>query len=105
MVDGMKLTIDIPDALSAEARSVARSNGTTIRELVVEGLRDELERCKQATAPAHFSFVTVGGDGLQPGAEPERWVELGYCPPLVRIDTDVPVWPGAVPDLVEFSSS
>jgi hypothetical protein len=61
----MKLTIDIPDALSAEARSVARSNGTTIRELVVEGLRDELERCKQATAPAHFSFVTVGGDGLQ----------------------------------------
>jgi hypothetical protein len=35
----MKTTIDIPDALAQEAKSVVREGGTTLRELVVTGLR------------------------------------------------------------------
>lgn len=37
----MKTTIDLPDALAAEARAVARAQGASLRELVVAGLRSE----------------------------------------------------------------
>ena len=59
----MKLTIDIPDALAEQARTVARRDGTTVRELVLAGLRGEVER-RSAAARIDFHFPTTGGDGL-----------------------------------------
>ena len=78
MVNRMKTTIDLPDALAAEARRLARTQGATLRELVVAGLRAELERRSGDAPRVDFSFVTVSGDGLQPGVDPARLTELAY---------------------------
>ena len=74
----MKTTIDLPDALAAEARDVARTQGTTLRELVVAGLRIEVERRHAAKPRVDFSFVTVPGRGLKPGVDARQLTELAY---------------------------
>ena len=74
----MKTTIELPDALAAEAREVARAQGASLRELVVAGLRSEVERRTTPKPRVDFSFVTVSGHGLQPGVDPARLVELAY---------------------------
>ena len=61
----MKTTIEIPDALAAEAKEVARAEHSTLRELVVAGLRAELERRRDIPA-VDFHFPTVSGDGMGP---------------------------------------
>lgn len=62
-VGHMKTTIDIPDALAREAKAVARGSGTTLRELVVAGLRAEVER-RGAAVVVDFHFPTVAGEGV-----------------------------------------
>ena len=74
----MKTTIELPDALAAEAREIARNQGASLRELVVAGLRAEVERRTSATPRVDFSFVTVPGHGLQPGVDPAQLTELAY---------------------------
>ncbi|WP_105566941.1 DUF2191 domain-containing protein [Microbacterium halophytorum] len=74
----MKTTVDLPDALAAEAREIARAQGTTLRELVIDGLHTAVESRKSHGATHPFSFVTVSGHGLVPGVEPSIWTELGY---------------------------
>lgn len=74
----MKTTIDLPDALAAEAREVARIQGASLRELVVAGLRTEVERRTAAALRVDFTFVTVDGNGLQSGVDPARLTELAY---------------------------
>jgi len=74
----MKTTIDLPDALAAEARKVARAQGASLRELVVAGLRTEVKRRTAAAPRVDFSFVTVNGDGLQPGVDAAHLTELAY---------------------------
>lgn len=59
----MKTTIDIPDALADQARRLVRAEGTTLRDLVVSGLRAEIER-RSAGVRADFTFPTVSGNGL-----------------------------------------
>lgn len=59
----MKTTIDLPDSLAAEAKRVALEEGTTLRELVVSGLRREVA-ARQAPTDAAFVFPTAGGTGL-----------------------------------------
>jgi len=39
----MKTTIDIPDVLYRRVKLAAVQNGTTVRELMINGLRKELE--------------------------------------------------------------
>ena len=58
----MKLTIDLPDALAEQAQTVARRDGTTLRELVLAGLRSEVKR-RSTAARIGFQFPTTGGDG------------------------------------------
>ena len=73
----MKTTIDIPDALAAEARSVARDTGTTLRDLMISGLRSEIER--RSTRPqGEFRLHVMGGNGLRVGVDPSRLTELAY---------------------------
>jgi len=74
----MKTTIELPNALAAEARALAREQNTTLRELMVEGLRAEIER-RHATAPRiDFFFTTSGGDGLTPGLEMDEAMAMSY---------------------------
>lgn len=68
-VTRMKTTIELPDALADEARALAHEHGTTLRELVVEGLRSEVERRRRPPAPVDFHFPTARGEGLVVAAE------------------------------------
>ncbi|QTV80745.1 hypothetical protein [Microbacterium sp. NIBRBAC000506063] len=56
----MKTTIEIPDALAAEAKRAALAERTTLRELMVTALRAELDR-RGSIGPVDFHFPTVGG--------------------------------------------
>ena len=73
----MKTTIDIPDALAAEAKDAARRSGATLRELVLSGLRAEVAR-RQRTGVVDFHFPTVAGDGLSTDVAPEEAVARSY---------------------------
>ncbi len=75
----MKTTIELPDALAAEARRVAREQGATLREVIETGLRAELERRTAAPAdPPPFRFTTFSGRGLRPGVDGRRITEFAY---------------------------
>jgi Arc/MetJ family transcription regulator len=72
----MKTTIDIPDALLAEARDRARAEGTTLRELVADGLRTVLDR-GATTEPYRYEPVVFDGElGVRPGVDVTRWDEI-----------------------------
>lgn len=74
----MKTTIDLPDALAAEARDLARAQGSTLRELMVEGLRSEVERRREHDLRVDFVFPVVDGRGLRPEVDPGRLTDLAY---------------------------
>jgi hypothetical protein len=75
MVSHMKTTVEIADPVLAEAKEAARREKTTLRSLVEEGLRLALDRRHEA-APFHLLDVSVGGNGLKPGAKGASWDEL-----------------------------
>lgn len=56
----MKTTIDIADALFAEAKAQAQKEGVTLRALVEEGLRDVLGRRGTAATPKRLELPTTG---------------------------------------------
>jgi hypothetical protein len=62
----MKTTIEISDSLFAEARSLAESERTTLRNLVEDGLRVVIQQKKQRK-PFRLRDGSVGGKGLRPG--------------------------------------
>lgn len=73
----MKTTIDIPDALAREAKAVAQRSGATLRELVLAGLRAEVDR-RESAVKVDFHFPTVEGEGLVAGLAPEEAVGRSY---------------------------
>lgn len=74
----MKTTIDLPDELADRAKEVARSHQLTLRELVTEGLRHEIDRMSEPSARAEFRFKTRGGSGLQEGVSPDSLIARAY---------------------------
>ena len=68
----MKTTVEIPDALLDEARQVAARHGTTLRVLIIEGLRRSLADRRRG-APFRMRRVTFKGNGLQPGIAGAQW--------------------------------
>jgi hypothetical protein len=75
MVSHMKTTIQISDALFAEARHVARREGTTLKALVDEGLRKVLsERHHETTF--RLRKATFRGKGLQPHLAGATWDQI-----------------------------
>jgi Arc/MetJ family transcription regulator len=72
----MKTTIEIADALLAEARKVADREGTTLRALVEAGLRETLKARGDGSPPFHLRLVTFAGDGLQPGVAEGAWERI-----------------------------
>ncbi|MBI4638078.1 MAG: type II toxin-antitoxin system VapB family antitoxin [Candidatus Rokubacteria bacterium] len=76
----MKTTVEIPDSLLEEARRLASREGTTVRALVVEGLRRIVAERKRG-GTFHLRKATFKGSGLQPhvaGASWERIREIAY---------------------------
>lgn len=74
----MKTTIELPDALAREARQLARQRNLSLKELVTEGLRMEIERLRSQELEAEFRFRTVGGSGLRPGVDPQSLAARAY---------------------------
>ncbi|MFN7940097.1 MAG: type II toxin-antitoxin system VapB family antitoxin [Thermoanaerobaculia bacterium] len=76
----MKTTIELSDALLAEARRVATAEGRTVRSLVEAGLRREL-RERTTVAPFRLRDASYRGKGLRrelADAPWERLRELAY---------------------------
>jgi len=78
MVTHMKTTIEIADALLAEAREVAAKEKTTVRALVEDGLRKALFERHQRRKPFKLKLVTEGGGGLAPGVAADLPRHLAY---------------------------
>jgi hypothetical protein len=77
MVAHMKTTVEIPEPLFLEVKRLAAETGTTLRELIEDGLRRVLE-VRTQSAPAEFVLrdASVGGNGLQPGVRDGSWEDV-----------------------------
>jgi len=71
----MKTTIEIADMLLKEAKKVAARDGTTLRVLVEQGLRHELEQ-RVRSARFRLRKASFKGKGLQPGTKDLSWEQL-----------------------------
>ena len=71
----MKTTFDIADSLLKAAKTMARDEGTTLREIVERSLRAELKegRKKKSFKLRHAS---VKGQGIQSEAARLSWEQL-----------------------------
>ena len=71
----MKTTVDISDSLLQAAKEFSIREKVTLRELVEEGLREVLEKRREAgdfrLRPASFK-----GEGLQPGISEGSWARI-----------------------------
>jgi hypothetical protein len=77
----MKTTIELPDALAQQAKNLAREQGVTLRELVVDGLRAEVQRRSTPRTQVDFHFPTFEGAGLQPGVTYADLISYAYDSP------------------------
>ncbi|HEX8013204.1 MAG TPA: DUF2191 domain-containing protein [Casimicrobiaceae bacterium] len=76
----MKTTVELPDSLLEEAKRVAARQDTTLRVLIIEGLRRVLVERKRSGV-FRLRKATFKGKGLQPdvaGASWERVREMAY---------------------------
>ena len=76
----MKTTVEIPDALLKDARKLASKQRTTLRVLIVEGLRRVLTERRRSEG-FRLRKASFKGNGLQPeiaGAPWEHLRDMGY---------------------------
>jgi hypothetical protein len=76
----MKTTVEIPDALLDEARKLAARQDSTLRVLIVEGLRRIVAERKRAGG-FKLRKASYRGNGLQPEVADAPWErirELAY---------------------------
>jgi CRISPR/Cas system-associated protein Csm6 len=71
----MTTTIQIPDSLFEEARKLAHLQRTTLKALVVEGLRRVVSERKRHSR-FHLRKATFKGKSLQPHLAGASWEEL-----------------------------
>ena len=64
----MRTTININDALLAEAKQVAARTGRSLTEVVEDALRESLHR-RHRTARRAVELPVFGEEGLQPGVD------------------------------------
>lgn len=77
----MKTTVEISDALLAEARKVAARERTTVRKLIEQGLRHVITERRRKNRPFRLRSAGFKGQGLSAeatGAGWERLRELAY---------------------------
>ncbi len=68
----MKTTVEISDALLAEAKAVARAQRTTLRDLIEAGLRQQVGE-RRAERRFQLRDESFEGDGLRAGLEWGDW--------------------------------
>ena len=71
----MKTTVNISDALHKEARKIAGSEKTTVKDLIEEGLRRIIAERKRKTS-FHLRRVTFKGKGLQDNMRGASWEKI-----------------------------
>lgn len=71
----MKATVEISDALFAEAKRLAAERNTTLRALVEAGLRQVLA-ASDAPKPFRLHDAAFGGNGLQSGFREGSWERI-----------------------------
>ena len=71
----MKTTVEIPDTLLDEARKLAARQQTTLRVLIIEGLRRMIAERKRAGA-FRLRNATFRGNGLQPDVAAASWERI-----------------------------
>lgn len=71
----MKTTVELSDALMAEAKMMAQAHQTTLRAMMEEGLESVLQRMRK---PRKFVLKdgSFKGEGLQLGQENLSWDEV-----------------------------
>ena len=92
----MKTTIELPDELIQQVRVIARREGTSMRQIMQEGLQRALQARRAGSAP-RLDFPVYGGSGLTEGFANADWTSLRdeiYRQP----DTSKPVQDNAVHD-------
>ena len=71
----MKTTVEIPDSLLEDARRLAARQQTTLRVLIIEGLRRVVAERKRGGA-FKLRDATFGGSGLQSDAVGADWERI-----------------------------
>jgi predicted DNA-binding ribbon-helix-helix protein len=71
----MKTTLELSDALLQDARKVAEREGTTLRALVEQGLRQVVAE-KKRKPTFRLRKASFKGDGLRPELEDAGWDRL-----------------------------
>lgn len=73
----VKTTVDLPDAVLDAARERARRDGTSLRALLIDGLRKVLE--EDDTDQIRYRYKPVLSDGsgeVQPGVDLSDWATV-----------------------------
>lgn len=71
----MKTTVEIPDAVYEEARRVAARQRTTVRALIVDGLRRVLAERRRKGA-FRLRQASFRGSGLHPDLAGASWEKI-----------------------------
>ena len=71
----MKTTVEIADGLLREAKALAAREGTTIRALVEQGLR-QIVGSRRTRGKFRLRDASFGGRGLQPGMREGDWEQV-----------------------------
>ena len=71
----MKTTVEIPDAVLEEARRVATKERTTVRALIVDGLRRVLAERKRK-GKFRLRKASFKGSGLRPDLAGASWEKI-----------------------------
>jgi len=71
----MKTTIELPDQLLSQIRILARQEGSSLRQLMEEGLQRALE-ARQRPVHAPIRFPVFGGSGLSDEFEGAGWERI-----------------------------
>ncbi|MDB6108944.1 MAG: transcriptional regulator, CopG family [Pedosphaera sp.] len=65
----MQTTIQLDDALLAQATKLAHEKGYDLSHLIEETLRDKLAPAPTANPRPFLRLTTVGGEGVRPGVD------------------------------------
>lgn len=72
----MKTTIELPDQLAREAKRVAAESGTSLKSLLEEALRNELDRRTRVSPWQPRADLAFGAGGLTAHAQALTWAQI-----------------------------
>jgi hypothetical protein len=65
----MQTTIQLDDALLAQAAKLARERGCDLSHLIEDTLRDKIAPAPPVASQPFLRLITVGGQGVRPGVD------------------------------------